>query len=87
MKKQTLKIKIIAVLTMLTIAILGTTEIGAVKIGCWFGLFVEFLALAKQFEKDLQNDQRKGQKIIYNNYGEKEWQKHFGNRKKSRQEH
>ena len=53
MKKQTLKIKIIAVLTMLTIAILGTTEIGAVKIGCWFGLFVEFLALAKQFEKDL----------------------------------
>lgn len=52
--KQTTKIKINALLTIITIMILGNTEAGAVKIICWLGLFVEFIIFALIFEKDLR---------------------------------
>lgn len=52
--KQTTKLKINALLTIITIMILGNTEAGAVKIICWLGLFVEFIIFAMIFEKDLR---------------------------------
>lgn len=52
--KQTTKLKINALLTIITIMILGNTEAGAVKIICWLGLFVEFIIFALIFEKDLR---------------------------------
>lgn len=52
--KQTTKLKINALLTIITIMTLGNTEAGAVKIICWLGLFVEFIIFALIFEKDLR---------------------------------
>lgn len=52
--KQTTKLKINALLTIITIMILGNTEVGAVKLICWLGLFVEFIIFALIFEKDLK---------------------------------
>lgn len=50
--KQTTKLKINALLTIITMIILDTTESGIVKIICWLGLFVEFIIFVLIFEKD-----------------------------------
>lgn len=52
--KQTTKLKINALLTIITIMVLGNAEAGVVKIICWLGLFVEFIIFALIFEKDLR---------------------------------
>ena len=51
--KTTTKLKINALLTIITLNVLGTTEAGA-KIICWLGLFIEFVVFAMIFEKDYQ---------------------------------
>lgn len=50
--KSTTKLKINALLTIITLATLGNTEAGAVKIICWLGLFIEFAVFMIVFEKD-----------------------------------
>lgn len=52
--KQTTKIKLNAILTMITMLILANTEAGAVKIVCWLGLLAEFIVFGLIFEKDLK---------------------------------
>lgn len=52
--KQTLKIKILATLIIITLAILGNTEIGLVKLASWLGLMILTTILALVFEKDLR---------------------------------
>lgn len=52
--KSTTKLKLNAVLTIITLNVLGTTEAGAIKIICWLGLFIEFVVFAMIFEKDYQ---------------------------------
>lgn len=52
--KQTTKAKIIIILAILTMIVLGNTEIGAVKLVCWFGLFLQTVALGLVFEKELR---------------------------------
>ena len=52
--KQTIKLKINALLTIITLMTLANTEAGAVKIICWLGLLAEFIIFAMIFEKDLQ---------------------------------
>lgn len=52
--KQTTKLKINALLTIITMMILENTEAGAAKIICWLGLFVEFIVFVLIFEKDLR---------------------------------
>lgn len=52
--ETTTKLKINALLTMITIMILANTEAGAIKIICWLGIFVEMIIFAFIFEKDLQ---------------------------------
>ena len=50
--KQTTKLKLNALLTIITLLVLGDTEAGAVKIICWLGLFIEFAVFMMIFEKD-----------------------------------
>lgn len=52
--KNTTKININALLTMITIMTLANTEAGAIKIICWLGIFVEMIIFAMLFEKDLK---------------------------------
>ena len=52
--KTTTKLKLNALLTIITLNVLGITEAGAIKIICWLGLFIEFVVFAMIFEKDYQ---------------------------------
>lgn len=52
--KQTTKLKLNALLTLLTLTVLGSTEAGAVKIVCWLGLLAEFIIFTILFEKDFR---------------------------------
>lgn len=50
--KATTKLKIIVVLAVITMLVLANTEVGAVKLICWLGLFVETAVMGLVFEKE-----------------------------------
>lgn len=50
--KQTTKLKLNALLTLLTSIILGSTEVGVIKLVCLLGWFVEFIIFIILFEKE-----------------------------------
>lgn len=46
--------KIITTLTIITLAILGNTETGWLKLACWVALAIEFFAFTIYFERRLE---------------------------------
>lgn len=50
--KTTTKLKIIITIALITMLVLANAEVGAVKLICWLGIFVETAVMGLVIEKD-----------------------------------